>query len=51
MKNVKFIGNFNSKLLAESLVAEKTNKKLIASLNLFHSICKIMQESKVIFYF
>ena len=49
IKNVKFIGSFNSELLLENFFNEKKNKNIDQILDLFHSICKIMQESKVFF--
>ncbi len=48
-KSIKIIGDFNSKLLLETFIYNKDTKKIDEALNLFQSISKIIEESKVLF--
>ena len=48
-KNIKIIGNFNSKLLLDTSIFNKDASKIDEILNLFQSISRTIEESKTLF--
>ncbi len=48
-KNIKIIGNFNSKFLCDSFFSEKRNSYIDKTLNNFKSLSENMEQSKTLF--